>query len=127
MKYYIDSKSDEANYIQLMKQIKEAIFNGTLKESNQLPSIRSLAKELNIAIITVKRAYDELEGEGFIENIQGKGCFVKKNEVEKLVNQREDEITKRLKSIVLDAQNYGIDEKEMNILIKKIWEDIKNG
>lgn len=127
MKYYIDSKSDEANYIQLMKQIKEAIFNGTLKESNQLPSIRSLAKELNIAIITVKRAYDELEGEGFIENIQGKGCFIKKNEVEKLVNQREDEITKRLKSIVLDAQNYGIDEKEMNILIKKIWEDIKNG
>lgn len=127
MKYYIDSKSDEANYIQLMKQIKEAIFNGTLNESNQLPSIRSLAKELNIAIITVKRAYDELEGEGFIENIQGKGCFVKKNEVEKLVNQREDEITKRLKSIVLDAQNYGIDEKEMNILIKKIWEDIKNG
>lgn len=127
MKYYIDSKSDEANYIQLIKQIKEAIFNGTLKESNQLPSIRSLAKELNIAIITVKRAYDELESEGFIENIQGKGCFIKKNEIEKLVNQREEEITKRLKSIVLDAQNYGIDEKVMNILIKKIWEDIKNG
>ena len=63
-------------YQQIYQQIKEQIINGTLEEDTMLPSIRSLAKELRISIITTKRAYEELERDGFVYTIAGKGVFV---------------------------------------------------
>ena len=71
-------------YQQIYQQIKEQIINGTLEEDTMLPSIRSLAKELRISIITTKRAYEELERDGFVYTIAGKGVFVARKNTEVL-------------------------------------------
>ncbi|SJZ91586.1 GntR family transcriptional regulator [Anaerorhabdus furcosa] len=119
----IDEKSNLANYLQLMNQIKEKIFLGELTINDQLPSIRVLAKDLNIAIITVKRAYDELEKEGFIETRQGKGCFVKKLHLDQLKEKKLLEIEKNLNEIIHDAKQFGLSDLEITNLIKKILEE----
>lgn len=76
MNIQISNASDDPIYLQIKNQIKTAILLGELKADNQLPSIRFLAKELRVSVITTKRAYDELEKEGFIHSVQGKGSFV---------------------------------------------------
>ncbi len=77
MNIIITNNSDSPIYEQIEEQIKGMILNGELKEGDALPSMRLLAKELRISIITTKRAYEELEREGFIESFTGKGSFVK--------------------------------------------------
>lgn len=76
MNIQIKNASNEPIYLQIKKQIKDAIISGALEEDAQLPSIRFLAKELRVSVITTKRAYDELEREGFLHSVQGKGSFV---------------------------------------------------
>ncbi len=76
MNILIDNKSGSPIYDQIYTQIKNQIINETLKENEMLPSIRGLAKDLKISFITTKRAYDELEKEGFIYTVQAKGCYV---------------------------------------------------
>ncbi|MEG0077437.1 GntR family transcriptional regulator [Anaerorhabdus sp.] len=119
----LDEKSNLANYLQLMNQIKEKIFTGELNVNDQLPSIRVLAKDLNIAIITVKRAYDELEREGYIESRQGKGNFVKKLQLEKLKEMKLKETKFELKSIIDNAIQIGLTNQELLELIHELLED----
>lgn len=76
MNIVIRNSSDKPIYEQIKEQIKREILQGRLQAGEQLPSIRFLAKELRISVITTKRAYDELEQEGFIHSVQGKGSFV---------------------------------------------------
>ena len=76
MNIIISNGSSDPIYTQIEQQIKTAIMNGQLKEGDMLPSMRVLAKELRISIITTKRAYEELEKSGFIQTVAGKGCFV---------------------------------------------------
>lgn len=76
MNIHIKNSSDDPIYLQIKKQIKFAILNGELGADEPLPSIRVLAKELRVSVITTKRAYDELEKDGFIHSVQGKGSFV---------------------------------------------------
>ena len=76
MKIIVSNRAPEPIYEQIKSQIKEAIFNGELKEDDLLPSIRQLAKDLKISVITTTRAYNDLEAEGFIATVQGKGCYV---------------------------------------------------
>ena len=76
MELYISNSSGEPIYEQLRRQLREKILAGELAEGQALPSIRLLAKELRISVITTKRAYDELEAEGFIRTMPGKGSFV---------------------------------------------------
>ncbi|MBE6564043.1 MAG: GntR family transcriptional regulator [Ruminococcaceae bacterium] len=76
MNLFIDNKSGEPIYNQIYSQIKAQIIGGELKEDEMLPSIRGLAKDLRISFITTKRAYEELEKEGFLYTLPGKGCFV---------------------------------------------------
>lgn len=76
MNIYIDNKSGTPIYDQIYSQIKNEILSGNLQEDDALPSIRNLAKDLRISVITTKRAYDELEKEGFIYTLPAKGCFV---------------------------------------------------
>ncbi len=78
MNLFIDNKSGEPIYNQIYSQIKAQIIGGELKEDEMLPSIRGLAKDLRISFITTKRAYEELEKEGFLYTLPGKGCFVAK-------------------------------------------------
>ncbi len=77
MDIIITNNSEKPIYDQIKEQIKEMILKGELKEGDALPSMRLLAKELRISIITTKRAYEELEREGYIESYTGKGSFVK--------------------------------------------------
>ena len=76
MNIQIKNSSNDPIYLQIKNQIRDAIINGELEADEQLPSIRFLAKELRISVITTKRAYDELEADGFIHSVQGKGSFV---------------------------------------------------
>ena len=76
MKLIVSNISGEPIYEQIKRQIKSAILSGELREEEALPSLRTLAKDLKISVLTVTRAYTELEQEGFVRNIQGRGCFV---------------------------------------------------
>ena len=76
MEILIKNSSGQPIYEQIYTQIKDLILNGALAEGDALPSIRGLAKDLRISVITTKRAYDELEREGFVNTVAGKGCFV---------------------------------------------------
>ena len=84
MNILIDNKSGEPIYNQIYSQIKNQIISGELKEDEMLPSIRGLAKDLRISFITTKRAYEELEKEGFIYTLPAKGCYVAPKNVELL-------------------------------------------
>lgn len=84
MRILIDNKSGIPIYEQIYNQIKSQIISGDVGEDEALPSIRSLAKDLRISVITTKRAYDELEKDGFIYTVGGKGCFVAPKNVELL-------------------------------------------
>ena len=91
MTIFIDNKSGLPIYEQIYTQLKDQIIRGQLREDDALPSIRNLAKDLRISVITTKRAYDELEQEGFIYTVAGKGCFVAPKNVELL---REENLKK---------------------------------
>ena len=91
MDILIDNKSGAPIYDQIYSQIKTQIISGALREDELLPSIRNLAKDLRISVITTKRAYDELEREGFIYTVAGRGCFVAAKNVELL---REENLKK---------------------------------
>ena len=84
MQLYIDNRSGAPIYDQIYSQIKDAILSGQVTEGEALPSIRALAKDLRISVITTKRAYDELESERFIYTLPGKGCFVAERSTELL-------------------------------------------
>ena len=91
MNILIDNKSGEPIYNQIYSQIKSQIISGELKEDEMLPSIRGLAKDLRISFITTRRAYEELEKEGFIYTLPAKGCYVAPKNVELL---REENLKK---------------------------------
>ena len=87
MNIIIDNKSGKPIYEQIYTQLKEQIIGGDLEADAPLPSIRSLAKDLRISVITTKRAYDELEKEGFIYTVAAKGCFVAAMNLERVKEQ----------------------------------------
>ncbi len=87
----IDNKSGEAIYTQIYSQIQEQIISGALNENDALPSIRGLAKDLRISFITTKRAYEELEKDGFLYTVPAKGCYVAPKNTELL---REENLKK---------------------------------
>ena len=99
MTIFIDNKSGAPIYEQIYTQLKAQIISGALAEDALLPSIRSLAKDLRISVITTKRAYDELEREGFIYTVAGKGCFVAPKNVDLL---REENL-KKIESLLAQA------------------------
>ena len=100
MNILIDNKSGEPIYNQIYSQIKNQIISGALKEDEPLPSIRGLAKDLRISFITTKRAYEELEKEGFIYTLQGKGCYVAPKNVELLREESLKRIETKITEIV---------------------------
>ncbi len=124
MNILIDNKSGTPIYDQIYTQIKNQIISGALQENEMLPSIRGLAKDLRISFITTKRAYEELEKDGFIYTIQGKGCYVAPKNVEllreenlKKIEEHLDEIVKLAASCnlskqdILDMVNFSLEEQ----------------
>lgn len=105
MRILIDNKIGIPIYEQIYNQIKDQIIGGAIKEDDVLPSIRSLAKDLRISVITTKRAYDELEKEGFIYTVAGKGCFVAPKNVELLRENNLKMIEEHLQSALKLAKS----------------------
>ena len=99
MDIIITNSTGEPIYEQIVSQIKAQIMSGELKEGDALPSMRALAQALRISVITTKRAYEELEREGFIESYTGKGSFVKKQDTELL----KEEYLKKVEALLCDA------------------------
>ena len=101
-------------YEQIKEQIKAAIYSGEIEENEALPSIRQLAKDLRISVITTTRAYNDLEQEGFIANVQGKGCFVKPKNNELIREQALREIENGFASAITAAKNIQLSKKELD-------------
>ena len=122
MKIFISNSSPDPIYEQICKQIKSQIINDELKVGENLPSIRKLAKELNISVITTKRAYDELEKEGFIDTVGGKGCFVARQNKEFLKEKKRKIIQDRLVKLVEEARVLGITLAEFKALVEILYQ-----
>jgi GntR family transcriptional regulator len=117
----ISTLSQTPIYEQIQNQIKEMVFNGRLKAEEQLPSIRLMAKDLKVGIITVKRAYEELEKEGIIVNLQGRGCFVAKVDREKIKSIHINLFRERLTEIKEFADTAGISKEEFQEILNEIY------
>ncbi|HIT32108.1 MAG TPA: GntR family transcriptional regulator [Candidatus Enterenecus stercoripullorum] len=122
MNILIDNKSGAPIYDQIYAQIKSQIISGALKEDDMLPSIRNLAKDLRISVITTKRAYDELEREGFIYTVAGKGCFVAAKNVELLREENLKKIEEHMEQIVKLAASCNLSREELIRMLRYIME-----
>ena len=109
----IDNKSGAPIYDQIYSQIKSQIISGILKEDEMLPSIRGLAKDLRISFITTKRAYEELEKDGFIYTFPGKGCYVAPKNVELLREENLKKIEEHIDEIVRLAASCNLSKKDI--------------
>lgn len=114
MQLYIDNRSGAPIYDQIYSQIKDAILSGQVTEGEALPSIRVLAKDLRISVITTKRAYDELESEGFIYTLPGKGCFVAERSTELLREENLKKIEGHMQEIRRLASACRLTEEELD-------------
>ena len=123
MTILIDNKTGLPIYDQIYSQIKAQIISGTLQTDDPLPSIRSLAKDLRISVITTTRAYDELEQEGFIYTVPGKGCFVAQKNTQLLREENLKKIETYMQSIYLLAQTCNLSREEVEEMLRLTWED----
>ena len=123
MKIIINHSSMQPIYEQITDQIKAMIIDGTLKEEEMLPSVRTLAKELKISALTVKKAYDFLEEEGFVVTVHGKGSFIAKNNQGLLMEERKREIETELEEVIRKARISGLSEEEIRELFELIMEE----
>lgn len=123
MNIFIDNKSGLPIYDQIYSQIKSQIISGGLGEDDPLPSIRNLAKDLGISVITTRRAYDELEREGFIYTVAGKGCFVAAKNTELLREEHLRQIEAHLQEIRALAAACGLSREEIMEMFSIIEEE----
>ena len=123
MTIIIDNKSGVPIYDQIYSQIKAQIIGDALRQDEALPSIRSLAKDLRISVITTKRAYDELEKEGVIYSIAAKGCFVAPKNVELLREETLKNIENHIDQIVRLSHSVGLSRQEVLDMVKFAMED----
>ena len=123
MTILIDTKSGEPIYNQIYSQIKNQIISGELKENDMLPSIRGLAKDLRISFITTKHAYEELEKEGFIYTLPGKGCYVAPKNTEILREENLKKIEKHIEDIASLASSCNLSRSDIIEMITFIMEE----
>lgn len=118
----ITNSSGEPIYTQITKQIKTMIMNGTLKEGDALPSMRNLAQQLRISVITTKRAYEDLEREGFIESYTGKGSFVKAQNKELLLEENLRQIEELLMEACEKGKQSGLCLEDLEEMLNVVYE-----
>lgn len=123
MRIIISNHSGIPIYEQIKNQIKEMILTGKLTQGESLPSIRQLARDLRISVITTSRAYSELEQEGFISTMQGKGCFVMPQKSEMIQEQYLRRIEKHLSDAIRDCRFAGIENDELMEMLKLLLEE----
>ena len=123
MKIIINNSSMVPIYEQIIEQIKSMIINGILKENDILPSVRSLSKELKISALTVKKAYDYLEEEGFTVTVHGKGTYVGAANQEMLKEEQRKEVESDLEKAIQKGLRSGMSKEEMKELFHLIMEE----
>ena len=126
MKMIISNGSSVPSYEQIKSSIIEQIMSGVLKENEMLPSIRSLASDIRISVMTIKKAYDELEQDGYIVTVQGKGSFVVPKNIELAKEQARKDIEIFLNKSIKLAQMYNISEQEVLEIFKFLMESDEN-
>lgn len=122
MHIVISNSSDLPIYAQIKEQVKEQILTGELAENETLPSLRQLAKDLKISVLTTTRAYNELEQEGFITSRQGKGFFVMSSGSNLIREQLIKEVEKNLNNAILAAGRIPMSDDEIVSLLKFLLE-----
>lgn len=122
MKIIINTSSMVPIYEQIIDQIKTMIRKEELKQNDQLPSVRALSKELKISALTVKKAYDELEREGFTVTVHGKGSYVTAANTELMMEEQRKEVEQDLEQAILKGRRYGISNEDIKTLFELILE-----
>ena len=123
MNIIISNNSSVPIYEQIKNAIKNAIISNELKEEEMLPSVRNLANDLKISFLTVKKAYDELEAEGFIKTVQGKGSFVAPKNLEIIKEEKLKEVQDHIEKIYNISKIANISEDEIKELFNMIFKE----
>ena len=123
MELIIRNSADRPIYDQIASQIKDQIISGALQPGQALPSIRALAKELKISVITTKRAYDELEAAGFLYTVAGKGCFVAEKDLGLIRAQQLRELKEHLSAARDLAKSCGVSREELTQMLSILLEE----
>ena len=119
----ISNSSGKPIYEQITAQIKNSILSGELQEGEALPSMRALAKDLRISVITTKRAYEDLERDGFVVTVAGKGCFVAPSNLELMREEQRKRVEQTLEQAVEQAQAASITLEEMQQMLSLLYEE----
>ena len=123
MRIIINNASQQPIYEQIVEQIKSLIISGELLEHQALPSVRALSKELKISALTVKKAYDYLDSQGFIVTVHGKGSYVASTNQELLVAEHRKEVEADLELAILKGRRCGMSTEEIRQLFNLILEE----
>ena len=123
MDIILSNSSNDPIYLQIVNQIKALILSGELAEGEALPSMRNLAMQLRISVITTKRAYEELESEGFIESYTGKGSFVKGQNAELLRETHLKQMEEHLTQAVSTAKLSGVGLSELQSILELLYQE----
>lgn len=123
MDIILSNTSDEPIYQQIVTQIKAQIMSGSLTARDPLPSMRNLATQLRISVITTKRAYEELERDGFIENFTGRGCFVKAQNTDFLKEESMRQVEELLAKACEKAQVLNLSLQELQEMLELMYRD----
>ena len=124
MDIIISNSSGKPIYEQIADQVKEQIMAGALAAGDALPSMRLLAKELRISVITTKRAYEELERDGFLENVPGKGCFVAPQNRELLREAQLRRVEEKLTQAIEDARRGAVSLEELKEMLTELYQEV---
>lgn len=124
MTIIINNSSFQPIYEQIVIQIKDKIMKGELKENDMLPSVRTLSKEIKVSALTVKKAYDELETEGFILTVHGKGSYVTSANQEIMMEERKKEVEQLLEQAIRKGRSCGMSRQDLAELYQLVLEDL---
>lgn len=123
MKIFISEHSNAAIYEQIEQQIKDAILRQELKAEEALPSIRGLAKDLQISVITTKRAYEELEEQGLIYSVPGRGFFVSSRKLEMLKEKKIQDIEKHMSELIKECKSAELSKQNMMDMLELLYDE----
>ena len=123
MNIIINNLSMQPIYDQIGSQIKAAIMQGKLKEEDMLPSVRGLAKDLRVSALTVKKAYDALEEQGFIVTVHGKGSFVACANQDLMLEEKRKEVEMDMEMLIRKGRSCGISDEELKELFRLVLEE----
>ena len=126
MNLMINNSSMQPIYEQIMEQIKQLVLTGKLKEESPLPSVRSLSKDLKISALTVKKAYDKLEEEGFIITVHGKGSFIAPTNRDLMMEENRRQVEADLEAAIRKGKTCGMSKEELTDLFSLIVEEMES-